>query len=111
MAELNALVGDHRFVADGVEAYAASMRAIWFEENRPHGFEVHEQRFGGLAYRLRSLADRLETYLRGEVADLPELDEELLPYWSPSRAEPYTGKGTQPSILQGWRNMITVNII
>ncbi|MBO7170945.1 MAG: hypothetical protein J6W28_07200 [Clostridia bacterium] len=111
MAELNALVGDYRFVADGVEAYAASMRAIWFEENRPHGFEVHEQRFGGLAYRLRSLADRLETYLRGEVADLPELDEELLPYWSPSRAEPYTGKGTQPSILQGWRNMITVNII
>ena len=111
MGALRALVGDYRVAADRVEAYADSMRAIWFEENRPHGFEVHEQRFGGLIYRLRSLADRLEAFLRGEVADIPELDEELLPYWSPTRAEPYTGEGAQPSILQGWRNIVTVNPI
>ena len=108
---LQALVGDYRCAADRVEAYADSMRVIWHEENRAHGFEVHEQRFGGLIYRLRSLANRLEAFLGGEVADLAELEEELLPYWSPTRVEPYTGNGTQPSILQGWRNIITVNPI
>ena len=109
MAELQALVGDYRTTADRVDAYANSMRVIWHEENRAHGFEVHEQRFGGLVYRLRSLANRLEAFLRGEEADLAELEETLLPYWSPSRAEPYTGEGVQPSILQGWSRLITVN--
>ena len=111
MAELQALVGDYRTTADRVDAYADSMRVIWHEENRAHGFEVHEQRFGGLAYRLRSLANRLEAFLRGEVTALDELDEVLLPYWSPTRAEPYTGEGIQPGILQSWHNLVTVNPI
>ena len=85
------------------------MRAIWHEENRPHGFEVHEHRFGGLAYRLRSLANRLDSFLRGEITDIPELEEKILPYWSTSRTEPYTGEGKQPAVLQGWSSMITVN--
>ena len=38
-----------------------------------------------------------------------ELDEVLLPYWSTTRSEPYTGEGKQPSILQVTRNMTTVN--
>ena len=106
---LRALVGDYRTAADGVEAYAASMREIWYAENHPHGFEVHEHRLGGLIFRLRALANRLEAFLRGELADLPELDEVLLPYWSTTRSEPYTGEGKQPSILQVTRNMTTVN--
>lgn len=109
MAELQALVKDYRSAADGVEFFADSMRAIWYEENRPHGFEVHEHRFGGLAYRLRSLANRLDSFLRGEITDIPELEEKILPYWSTSRTEPYTGEGKQPAVLQGWSSMITVN--
>ena len=108
-ATLEALVGEYRSTADGVLAYADSMRVIWHRENRPHGFEVHEHRLGGLSYRLHSLANRLESFLRGEIAEIPELDEELLLFWGVTRSVPYTpGEGIQPG-LQGWRNMITVN--
>ena len=70
---------------------------------------MHEHRLGGLSYRLRSLGNRLEAFLGGEITEIPELDEELLPYWAPTRTVPYTpGEGIQPGI-QGWRNMITVN--
>ena len=108
-ATLEALVGEYRSTADGVLAYADSMRVIWHRENRPHGFEVHEHRLGGLSYRLHSLANRLESFLRGEIAQIPELSDELLPFWGVTRSVPYTpGEGIQPG-LQGWRNMITVN--
>ena len=109
-ARLEALAREYRSTADAVEAFADSMRAVWYTENRPHGFEVHEQRFGGLSYRLRSLASRLSAFLCGEIADIPELDEELLPYWSTSRSEPYTGEGVMPAV-HTWREMFTVNRI
>ena len=108
-AGLEALAQEYRATADAVLAYADSMRAIWHHENRPHGFEVHEHRFGGLAYRLRSLSDRLAAFLHGEITEIPELDEEILPYWCPARPKPYTGEGTPPSRLFFWHNMITVN--
>ena len=107
-AKLEALACEYRSTADAVEAFADSMRVIWHSENRPHGFEVHEQRFGGLSYRLRSLSNRLAAFLRGEIAEIPELDEELLPYWSQSRSEPYTGEGVKPAV-HTWRDMISVN--
>ena len=109
VAQMEALVAEYRSTADAVLAYADSMRVIWHKENRPHGFEVHEHRLGGLFYRLRSLGNRLAAFLGGEITEIPELDEELLPYWAPTRTVPYTpGEGIQPGI-QGWRNMITVN--
>ena len=107
-AKLEALALEYSSTADAVEALADSLRNVWHTENRPHGFEVHDLRFGGLSYRLRSLSSRLSAFLRGELSDIPELDEEILPYWSQSRSEPYTGEGVMPAV-HTWREMFTVN--
>ena len=106
-AQIAALVADYRAAGDAVEAFADSMRDVWYRENRPHGFEVQEHRLGGLAYRLRSLANRLEGYVHDEVETLPELEEEILPYWV-TRPAPFKEGDILPGV-QGWRNMISVN--
>ena len=106
-AQIAALVADYRATGDATEAFADSMRDVWYRENRPHGFEVQEHRLGGLAYRLHSLANRLEQYVRGEITTLPELEEEILPYWV-SRPAPFKEGDILPGV-QGWRNMISVN--
>jgi hypothetical protein len=53
-------------------------RAMWLATYKPFGLEVMELRFGGLRTRLESLADRLDAYLAGEIAEIPELKEEIL---------------------------------
>ena len=50
-------------------------RAMWLATYKPFGLEVIEQRYGGLRTRLESLALRLDDYLSGKAADIPELKE------------------------------------
>jgi len=50
-------------------------RAMWLATYKPFGLEVIEQRYGGIRTRLESLAMRLNSYLSGEIADIPELKE------------------------------------
>lgn len=50
-------------------------RAMWLATYKPFGLEVIEGRYGGVRTRLESLALRLDEYLSGKVADLPELRE------------------------------------
>lgn len=54
-------------------------RRSWFEQNKPHGWEVIDQRWAGLAGRLKSARMRLKDYLAGRVKELSELDEQRLP--------------------------------
>ena len=105
---LAALVADYRATGDAIDVFTNSFRKIWYYENRPHGFEVQEHRLGGLAYHIRSLGKRLLQYVQGEIAEIPELAEEILPYWNYTRAVPYKHGELMPGI-QGWRNMISVN--
>lgn len=107
---MTALVADYQAVADAVEKFANSFRALWYRENRPHGFEVQEYRLGGLAYHIRSLAKRLSQYVCGEIAEIPELAEEILPFWAPTRTVPHKQGELMPGVL-GWRNMLTVNCV
>ena len=57
-----------------------SMKAIWMRDNKPYGWEVQEVRFAGLASRLLDCKERIEEYLEGKVENIPELEEEILPY-------------------------------
>ena len=82
------------------------MRAVWYRENKPHGFEVQEYRLGGLIFRLRSLKKRIEAYLSGEITELPELNEKLLPLWVNSRLH---GKDSLLPDYNDWGRTFTVN--
>jgi len=53
-------------------------REMWLTTYKPFGWEVVEQRYGGLMLRLETLADRLEAYLDEELDTVPELIEPLV---------------------------------
>ena len=61
-----------------LKSFALAFEAQWFSDNKPHGFDVQDLRIGALLYRLQHCARRLEAYAKGEVADIPELAEEVL---------------------------------
>ena len=47
----------------------------WFEENKPHGFDVQDLRIGGLLQRIASCKERLMLFVGGETDEIPELAE------------------------------------
>ncbi len=48
---------------------------LWFEENKPFGFEVVDIRFGGVITRLESTRKRIKQYLDGKISVIEELEE------------------------------------
>lgn len=62
-----------------LEKFIVSYRKQWLTENKPNGLEVQEIRLGGLKERLIGCRERLIAYLKGEIGEIPELDEKLLP--------------------------------
>ena len=62
-----------------VKAFSKAFMRQWFEENKPHGYEVHDIRLGGLIMRAESCRARLIDYATGKIDSIPELEEELLP--------------------------------
>lgn len=105
---LRALAEKYSLAADAVETLAEAMRTAWYKENKPQGFEVQEHRLGGLSFRLRSLQKRIDQYVKGEVASLPELEEELLPVYVTSRIYK---EGTNLPDYNDYRGIISVNYL
>ena len=62
-----------------LEKFIISYRKQWLKENKPNGLEVQEIRLGGLKERLTGCRERLIAYVNGEIEEIPELDEKLLP--------------------------------
>lgn len=75
----------------------------WMLENKTYGFEIQEQRLGGLLARTKSCKRRLIDYAEGRIASIPELEEEILPFGN------YTpGYGTY---LNRYNKIISANIV
>ena len=62
-----------------LKAFSGAFMRQWFEENKPHGYEVHDIRLGGLIMRTDSCRARLIAYASGKIDSIPELEEELIP--------------------------------
>ena len=78
-AALQAIVNDDFPALDqDIRAMYEALRIIWNTENKPFGFEVQDQRFGGLLFRLQHCAQRLQAYLDGTVEKIEELEETQL---------------------------------
>ena len=50
----------------------------WNLENKPFGFDILDQRLGGVANRLQTARRRLLAYLAGDAESIPELEEKRL---------------------------------
>ncbi len=63
---------------------------VWQRENKPFGFEVTEERIGGMLMRFKSCSEKIKKYCRGETKKIDELEEDLL--W-------YGGKNSKGELL------------
>ncbi len=77
---LQMLIGDYTEVIRRIKVFYRAFRKQWMRENKPQGFEVQEQRIGGLLLRLESCRERLSHYVSGRLDRIEELEEALLPY-------------------------------
>lgn len=79
-AALRALLDDYRETIERLRVFRNTLRTVWMKDNKPYGWDIQEMRLGGLSARLNDCIQRLTEYLSGEAANIPELEEELLPY-------------------------------
>ena len=105
-SELIQIVSDIKLVIEKTEKLYSALRRQWSRENKPHGFDVQDQRFGGLLLRLKACGERISDYLDGKESSIPELDEPLLDYY---------GNGTEFErklpLLNNWKENVSVNTI
>jgi len=78
--ELRKLVDDYKTAVDRIGDFKKAFKKCWMTENKPYNWEVHEIRLGGTMSRIMDCRDRLIEYLNGEVDEIPELNEVILPY-------------------------------
>ncbi len=78
-----------------IESLYEAMRKQWFLENKGYGSQVHDLRGGALAQRTKSCAERLLAYVNGDIFQIEELEEEILPVG-------WNGKG-RPDWFPYWK--------
>ena len=54
-------------------------KQLWMESNKPFGWETLDHHYGGMAARIRSSCERLDSYLAGQIPLIEELEEDRLP--------------------------------
>ncbi len=62
---------------------------MWHKTNRPFGFEIVDGRYGNKMNRIDTACLRLESYLKGEIDSLPELEETRLSFIGQGAAYSY----------------------
>lgn len=63
-----------------IPEFLSAFKRQWLIENYHNGFEIHENRIGGLYMRTKSCKERLIDYAEGRLTSIPELECEVLPY-------------------------------
>jgi hypothetical protein len=80
-AELERLANnEYARLPELIEAYTRAFEKQWFIDNKPFGFELQDNRLGGLVGRTNACRRRLLDYVNGKITRIDELELELLPY-------------------------------
>lgn len=79
--KLACLVKKIKLAEKRLQTFFVAFRNVWYRENKPHGFDIQEQRFGGLMNRLKCCRLRLQEFVKGNVQNIPELEEQVLDYY------------------------------
>ena len=75
---LQALLADYDTLLDRVEEFYRAFQKRWLSENKIFGFDVQDQRFGGLKHRIRHCRERIADYLAGKLDRIDELEQPVL---------------------------------
>ena len=104
--QLEKLVSVYDKMLACVDAFYTAYEKQWMIENKPHGFDVQDLRIGGMKQRVIHCKKRLEAYLKGNIASIPELEEILLDIEGGG-----TEGGGRPLHYNNWAASSTVNTI
>ena len=63
-----------------LDAFNKSLEKQWMNECKPFGYEVLDGRLGFLKNRIVSAKNRVNKYLKGEIKQIEELEEDILPF-------------------------------
>ena len=88
-------------VKDLIKKFLVSYRKQWDTENKPFGYEITDGRVGWLLQRIDTAKTKLNEYLDGKASNIPELDEEVLPYNDYPDDEPHC--------FNIWSDIVTTN--
>ena len=77
---LKTLVDEYGALLNKLDVFYEKFSTLWYKENKPQGFEIQDQRFGGLMLRVKACKNRLTAYVNGELDAIPELQEKLLDF-------------------------------
>ena len=77
-AALRSIADEIPTVVAKLERFIESFRDQWYRENKTFGFDLHEDRLGGMRERLISAKRRIERYLDGEIDRIEELEQKQL---------------------------------
>jgi len=75
---LSKIVGEYDILIDKIQTFYDRFEKQWHIENKPQGFEVHDERIGGLIQRIKHCKKRMMAYLSGEIDSIPEIEEPVL---------------------------------
>ena len=67
-------------LSDDYKEFYKKLCSVWNRENKPFGFEVFEERIGGMLMRFKSCGEKIIKYCRAETERIDELDDEILWY-------------------------------
>ena len=73
------IVKEYDEAIERIKEFHQVYQARWFNDNKPHGFDVQDLRIGGILQRLASCKARLEQFVAGTIEEIPELKENSLP--------------------------------
>ncbi len=94
--ELRALAeNDYTLCIKFIDEFYLSFRKQWYAINKTYGFEIQDARLGGLVRRLENCRERLISYTNGEISEIAELEEEILPM--------------DDTYITSWAEMISAN--
>ena len=94
LEEMKNLISDMDILVEKYLEIHKLAKDMWYNTNKPFGFEVLDFRFGGMQARIKTAKERVMQYINGDLVSIPELEEERL--W-------YSGfKTAFPRGLKGW---------
>lgn len=67
-------------IINNLDLFYRTFRKQWYLENKTFGFEIQSHRIGGLKQRLQEVADRILSYVNGDLISVEEMEEEYLPF-------------------------------
>lgn len=105
IAGLKQLIKRYTKVEKYLNKFIEDFRALWYHDNKPHGFDVQDIRLGGVMQRTKSCKERLKLFVAGKIKSIPELEEKLVDY--------FTGSELNPEVIatNDYHHIASVNIL